>query len=68
MEPDGRYFLRRIHEELAAAKRSVTTAARLRRYQLIEVYSARLEERGERAPISGQELAKLKDDCRETVE
>ena len=43
MEPDARYFRRRANEELAAANRAVTQAARERRMQLAGVFLERLE-------------------------
>lgn len=63
MEPDVLYYRRRISEELSAAERAVTGAARLRRLQLIEAYLEHLETIGERPPISKDEIAKLKDAC-----
>lgn len=64
MEPDALFFRRRIAEELAAAERAVTGAARLRRYQLVEAYLWQLERRGERLPVSKDELADLKPSAR----
>lgn len=43
MEPDARYFRRRANEELAAANRAVTQAARERRMQLAGVFLERLK-------------------------
>jgi len=63
VEPDALFFRRRIAEELAAAERAVTGAARLRRYQLVEAYLWQLERRGERLPVSKDELADLKAQC-----
>jgi hypothetical protein len=40
---DERFYRRRAAEELAAAERSVTQAARLRHIQLAEVFLGRLE-------------------------
>jgi hypothetical protein len=45
MESDERYFGRRAQEELAAAKRAVTPAARDRRMQLAQAFFQRLEAR-----------------------
>ena len=67
VEPDSLFFRRRISEEMAAAERAVTGAARLRRYQLVEAYSAHLAERGERPPLSTDELAKLKKACKKAL-
>jgi hypothetical protein len=44
MEPDERFYRRRAAEELAAASRAVTEAARDRRVQLAHVFLARLKE------------------------
>jgi hypothetical protein len=43
MEPDARYFRRRANEELAAANRAVTPAARERRMQLAGIFLERLK-------------------------
>lgn len=43
MEPDERYFRRRASEELAAARRAVTDAARERRLMLAGKFLERLE-------------------------
>ena len=43
MEPDARYFRRRANEELAAANRAVTEAARERRMQLAGIFLERLK-------------------------
>lgn len=43
MEPDARYFRRRANEELAAADRAVTQAARERRLQLVGLFLERLK-------------------------
>ena len=43
MEPDDRYFRRRASEELAAARRAVTDAARERRLMLAGKFLERLE-------------------------
>ncbi len=44
MEPDTRFYRRRASEELAAASRAVTEAARDRRMQLAEVFLRRLKD------------------------
>ena len=44
MEPDERYFRRRASEELAAARRAVTDAARERRLMLAGVFLERLKD------------------------
>jgi hypothetical protein len=43
MEPDDRYYRRRAAEELAAASRAVTDAARERRVQLAQSFLSRLK-------------------------
>lgn len=43
MEPDERFYRRRAAEELAAANRAVTEAARDRRVQLAHIFLARLK-------------------------
>ena len=63
MEPDVLYYRRRVAEELAAADRAITDAARLRHLRLVEAFLAHLEAIGERLPISKDELARLKADC-----
>jgi hypothetical protein len=42
MEPDERFYRRRAAEELAAAARAVTEAARDRRVQLAQTFLSRL--------------------------
>jgi hypothetical protein len=42
VEPDERYFRRRASEELAAARRAVTDAARERRLMLADSFLERL--------------------------
>ncbi|MFL6830477.1 MAG: hypothetical protein ACJ8D5_07655 [Sphingomicrobium sp.] len=43
MESDARFFRRRANEELAAASRAVTDAARQRRMILAEIFLDRLK-------------------------
>lgn len=43
MESDARFFRRRAAEEIAAADRAVTPAARERRLQLAQAFMCRLE-------------------------
>ena len=45
MEPDDRFYRRRAAEELTAASRAVTEAARDRRVKLAQAFLARLNER-----------------------
>jgi hypothetical protein len=42
VEPDARFYRRRANEELAAAQRAVTAAARERRIQLARSFLSRL--------------------------
>ena len=44
MEPDTRFYRRRASEELAAASRAVTQAARDRRIQLADLFLRRLKD------------------------
>ena len=44
MEPEERFYRRRAAEELAAASRAVTEAARDRRVQLAQTFLSRLNE------------------------
>jgi hypothetical protein len=60
VEADVVYYRRRILEELKAADRAITGAARLRHLQLVDAFLVRLESTGERLPISRDELARLK--------
>jgi hypothetical protein len=43
VESDIRYYQRRVREEQAAARRAVTSAARDRRLQLVDLYLQRLQ-------------------------
>ena len=56
MESDARYYRRRAVEELAAADRAVTSAARERRLQLVGLYLDRLRELDEPSPFNEREL------------
>ena len=56
MESDARYYRRRAVEELAAADRSVTPAARDRRLQLVGLYLHKLRELDEPSPFNEREL------------
>lgn len=56
MESDARYYRRRACEELAAADRAVTSAARDRRLQLVGLYLGRLRELDEPSPFNEREL------------
>lgn len=56
MESDVRFFRRRASEEMAAAGRAVTDAARERRMLLARVFLQRVEELERRGVESGREL------------
>lgn len=51
MEPDIRYYSRRACEEMSAAARAVTPAARQRRLDLVGRYLDRLKELNAPAPF-----------------
>lgn len=51
MESDARFYRRRANEELAAAQRSITHAARERRMQLAGIFLERLKASEARALI-----------------
>jgi len=58
MESDARYYRRRAVEELAAADRAVTLAARDRRLQLVDLYLHKLREMDEPSPFNERELTR----------
>ena len=57
METDIRYYRRRACEELSAASRAVTPAARERRLQLVEVYLGHLKALNAPSPLEDRQLA-----------
>ncbi len=59
MESDIRYFRRRACEEMAAASRAVTDAARERRLQLVDLYVQRLEALKVPSPFDDEDFARL---------
>ena len=59
MESDARFYWRRICEELAAASRAVTPAARMRHEQLVRMFVARLKAIDAPCPYSDKELAQM---------
>jgi hypothetical protein len=61
MESDARYYRRRACEELSAADRAVTVAARDRRLQLVGLYLDKLREMDEPSPFSERELMRRLD-------
>ena len=56
MESDIRYYRRRASEEMGAANRAVTEAARERRMQLVDQYLQRLAALKEPSPFDGQDF------------
>jgi hypothetical protein len=59
VESDIRYYRRRACEEMAAASRAVTEAARERRLQLVDLYVQRLEALEAPSPFSESDLVRL---------
>lgn len=59
MESDARYYRRRACEEMAAAGRAVTAAARERRLQLVSLYVDRLRQLNEPSPLSEEDMAQI---------
>ena len=57
MESDIRFYRRRACEEMAAASRAVTDAARLRRLQLVETYLDHLKALKAPSPFSEHDMA-----------
>ena len=60
METDIRYYRRRAYEEMSAASRAVTSAARDRRLQLVSLYLERLEALNAPCPFDERQLAELR--------
>jgi hypothetical protein len=56
MDTDSRYFWRRATEELAAARRSITPAARERHQHFVTLYLGRLAQLGAPMPFSIKEV------------
>ena len=57
MESDIRFYRGRACEEMAAASRAVTEAARLRRLQLVETYLDHLKALKAPSPFSEHDMA-----------
>jgi hypothetical protein len=57
VESDIRFYRRRAFEEMAAASRAVTEAARFRRLQLVETYIGHLKELKAPIPFTDMEMA-----------
>jgi hypothetical protein len=57
VESDIRFYRRRACEEMAAASRAVTEAARLRRLQLVETYIQHLRQLKAPSPFSEAEMS-----------
>ena len=58
VESDVRYYRRRACEEMGAAKRAVTEAARERRLQLVDLYLQRLAALKEPSPFDERDFAR----------
>lgn len=63
METDVRYYRRRAYEEMSAASRAVTEAARERRLYLVGVYLDRLKALDAPCPFDERQLAEMQRDC-----
>lgn len=59
MEPDSWYYRRRACEEVLAASRAVTDAARDRRLRLVKAYLDRLQALGEPWPFPENQIGTL---------
>jgi len=59
LETDIRYYRRRACEEMSAASRAVTPAARDRRLHLVGIYLERLKAMNAPSPFHGDVLAAL---------
>jgi len=58
VESDVRYYRRRACEEMGAARRAVTEAARERRLQLVDLYLQRLAALKEPNPFDDDDFAR----------
>ena len=56
VESDIRFYRRRAYEEMAAANRSVTNAARERRLRLVDIYVGHLRALNAPSPFDEDEL------------
>lgn len=61
METDIRYYCRRACEELSAASRAVTPAARERRLYLVNIYLDHLKALNAPSPFDDQQFAGMLD-------
>ena len=59
VESDIRYYRRRAFEEMAAANRAVTDAARQRRMLLVDLYVGRLEALNAPSPFDADDRGRL---------
>lgn len=59
METDIRYYRRRACEEMSAASRAVTSAARDRRLHLVGIYLERLKALNAPAPFDQEQVAAM---------
>jgi hypothetical protein len=60
VESDIRFYRRRACEEMAAASRAVTEAARLRRLQLVDTYLDHLKALKAPSPFSETDMAQAR--------
>lgn len=60
MESDIRYYRRRAFEEMNAATRAVTEAARQRRLELVDLYIQHLQAVGEPSPFDDSDFDRLR--------
>ncbi|MBA3527489.1 MAG: hypothetical protein H0T82_11320 [Sphingomonas sp.] len=59
MDTNARYYWRRVCEELAAASKAVTPAARMRHEELVWLFVGRLKDLNAPCPYTDQELARM---------
>ena len=67
METDVRYYRRRACEEMSAASRAITPAARDRRLYLVGVYLDHLKELNAPTPFDERQLAEATDTHRQSA-
>ena len=60
MESDIRFYRRRACEEMAAASRAVTDAARIRRLQLVDTYIQHLKALKAPSPFTESEMSQAR--------
>lgn len=67
METDIRYYRRRAYEEMSAASRAVTEAARERRLYLVGIYLDRLKALDAPCPFDERQLAEMQHEIRQSI-